>query len=244
MKTLLLAACIVGLPLASTQAKPHYDISSGPERVSLVELYTSEGCSSCPPAEKLLNSLADDPALWKRYVPLAFHVDYWDRLGWADPYAQAGFTQRQRAYVNEYNGRSIYTPNFIIDGRDWRGFFQRQPLPSPSGKPGVLTAKPANKGVQISFAPTKKGEYTAHVAVLGFDRNSKVARGENAGRTLTHDFVVLDTATAKLRPDSDGQLTATLTPHLSGDGRLALAVWVTAAGSMAPVQAAGGFVRR
>ena len=76
---------------------------SGAKKVQLLELFTSEGCSSCPPAEASLGRLVNDPRLWHEFVPVAFHVDYWDRLGWKDPFASAEWTKRQRLYAANWN---------------------------------------------------------------------------------------------------------------------------------------------
>src|SRR5438270_9390200 len=86
--------------LAVTAVGLHAEVAfrSGPAKVALVELYTSEGCSSCPPAEKWLGSLTADPGLWRQFVPVAFHVNYWDNLGWRDALATKAFTDRQYAY--------------------------------------------------------------------------------------------------------------------------------------------------
>src|SRR5262249_27401056 len=89
-------------------------------QTALVELYTSEGCSSCPPAEAWLSRLKDDSALWKNFVPVAFHVDYWDYLGWRDPWAATSFSERQRSYADSWSAVSVYTPGFVLNGKEWR----------------------------------------------------------------------------------------------------------------------------
>src|SRR5437763_15009832 len=91
---------IVVLTLASTLSVHAADrvLESGPQRAHLIELFTSQGCSSCPPAEAWLSKLKSEPRLWKEFVPIAFHVDYWDRLGWRDPFASKDWTARQYQY--------------------------------------------------------------------------------------------------------------------------------------------------
>ena len=81
---------------------------SSDKQVSLIELYTSEGCSSCPPADHWLNGLTDQQGLWTDFIPIAFHVDYWDYIGWQDPYAYSRYTQRQYRYQENNNIRSVY----------------------------------------------------------------------------------------------------------------------------------------
>src|SRR5438477_8950450 len=108
---------------------------SGPQKVHLIELFTSQGCSSCPPAEAWLSKLKSEPRLWKDFVPLAFHVDYWDHLGWRDPFAAKEWTARQYEYSAKWKNESVYTPGFVLDGREWSD----RSVPAPSNdKPGVL----------------------------------------------------------------------------------------------------------
>src|SRR4029077_12913893 len=115
---------------------------SGPERTHLLELFTSEGCSSCPFAEAWLSKLKAEPGLWKDFVPIAFHVDYWDQLGWRDPFAAREWTTRQYQYSANWKSESVYTPGFVLDGREWPG----RNLPRPSNdKSGVLKLSMMNE---------------------------------------------------------------------------------------------------
>src|SRR5258708_5201471 len=99
----------------NAQAEP-LTFQSALEQTALLELYTSEGCSSCPPAETWLSRMKESPGLWKDFVPVAFHVDYWDYLGWRDLWATRGFSDRQRAYAGHWQSKSIYTPCFVLNG--------------------------------------------------------------------------------------------------------------------------------
>src|SRR3954471_19082944 len=96
------------------------EFRSGPTQAALVELYTSEGCSSCPPAEKWLGELKNAAGLWRDFVPVAFHVNYWDHLGWRDVLASKAFTAREHAYAEAWNSSSVYTPCFVRNGAEWR----------------------------------------------------------------------------------------------------------------------------
>ena len=214
-------------------------IMSGPQRLSLIELYTSEGCSSCPPAEKWLSGLRNDARLWRSVVPVAFHVDYWNRLGWKDRFAQPSFTVRQYGHAE---AGTVYTPAFVVDGREWRAWFEDQHLPSNNESAGMLEARVSSAGaVTTRYSPEMKFEEgTGHVAWLGFGLVSDVRRGENAGRALHHDFVVLEHASAKLSRDAEGHWTARLDRPRLTDKAGALAVWVEVNGI--PVQAAGGWL--
>ena len=96
-------------------------LSSGQQQTLLIELYTSEGCSSCPPAEEYLNALKQNQKLWQVYIPVAFHVGYWDYIGWRDPYAHPAYAKRQSEYARQRNQGTVYTPAFV----QWQGMATR-----------------------------------------------------------------------------------------------------------------------
>src|SRR5438067_5975074 len=163
---------------------------SGPKKVQLLELFTSEGCSSCPPAEASLSRLVNNSRLWREFVPVAFHVDYWDRLGWKDPFASAEWTKRQRLYAANWNAENVYTPAFVLNGREWRD--ARVPVIN-DGSPGALSAMlRSDNSVLVNFEPAKgeARDFDLYLAGLGFGININVRAGENNGRSLRHDLVV------------------------------------------------------
>jgi hypothetical protein len=214
--------------------------------VSLIELYTSEGCSSCPPAEAWMDGLREDPGLWRHFVPIAFHVNYWDDLGWPDRFASRQFTQRQYAHAAGWSSGSVYTPCFVRDGAEWHPEPERR-LPS-GGSPGVLTVLLLDQGachVEFISPPGARGaSWEAHVALLGGGFSSRVTAGENRGRTLTHEFVALRMVDVPLKSAGDSA-SADLALPIADDHkaiRRALAVWVTRSGELAPVQATGGWL--
>lgn len=226
------------LPLAANSARA-LTLESGRTKTHLLELFTSEGCSSCPPAEAWLSKLQNAPGLWRDFVPLAYHVDYWDRLGWRDSFAAKQWTARQYAYSASWKSGSVYTPGFVLDGSEWR---ERRLPENSRDEVGVLKAEVGNDGnVRASFVPKNGGarNFEVHVARLGFDRKIKVGAGENGGRELHHDFVVLAQTDA---PMTSGKAELQL-PGKSGDAREAIAVWVTERGQLEPLQAAGGWLR-
>jgi len=98
---------------AAARALPGATSASGPV---VVELFTSQGCSSCPPADRLLSKLSRDPRLAGRVIPLAFHVDYWDYIGWRDPFASPRWSQRQKDYARVFRSNRIYTPQLVVSG--------------------------------------------------------------------------------------------------------------------------------
>jgi hypothetical protein len=220
---------------------------SSETQASLLELYTSEGCSSCPPAEKWFSSLKTSSALWKDFVPVAFHVDYWDYLGWHDPWASGEFTDRQHAYARAWRSDSVYTPEFALNGKEWRAWSRSRSFPTSTAKPGILKVTSADlKNWAVTFAPTTaSGEtYEAHAALLASGLTSNVKAGENKGQRLEHDFIV--TRLKSLLLSSDGNKAQGSFELALPKGDLAkssaLAVWVTRSGSLEPLQATGGWL--
>lgn len=215
-------------------------------QTSLLELYTSEGCSSCPPAEKWLTRFIDAPGLWTDFVPVAFHVDYWDHLGWRDPWASQAFSNRQRAYAQTWNSDTVYTPGFVLNGREWRGWAKRSSLPPTAEEAGVLSAGSSNgRDWTLQFTPKTPGaRYLFHAALLACGLTSEVKAGENRGRRLEHSFVVTAFAEKESRT-AHGVVreTFSLVPEFAlSRERLAVAVWVTQAQHQVPIQATGGWL--
>jgi hypothetical protein len=171
------------LAFAGWSGAGELNVQSGPARAHLLELYTSEGCSSCPPAEQWFSTLKQNPRLWKGIVPVAFHVDYWDRLGWKDRLASPANTARQRNYAAAWGTDTVYTPAFVLDGREWRGG-DLEGLPAPDADAGTLTGTLRDGGeVLVTFHPAGQvtGPLEAHAALLGFGVVSGVSAGENRG---------------------------------------------------------------
>lgn len=228
------------LAVASHSAAADVTFQSTAARTHLLELYTSEGCSSCPPAEQWLSALLASPRLWKEIVPVAFHVDYWDGLGWPDRFAAKAHTARQRAYAAGWGSGTVYTPGFVLDGSEWR---VRAPerIPAPEGAAGLLSATVRDrKTVAVTYAPGRAGQWEAHVAVLGFGLISDVKAGENSGRKLAHDFVVLAHETKALALAEGSARAEIPVPALRAAGGLGVAVWIMEVGQPQPVQAVGG----
>jgi hypothetical protein len=163
---------------------------SGPTVPAVVELYTSEGCSSCPPADRWLSGLKGRSDV----VALAFHVDYWDRLGWKDRFAQPQFTQRQNATQRTSGARFAYTPQVIVDGRDAPGWNSLGPAALQARAPSrvALTLARDATGLALTVAPAAgaPAKLSGYVAVVDDGMQSKVGAGENRGETLRQDGVV------------------------------------------------------
>jgi hypothetical protein len=163
------------------------------ERPTIVELFTSEGCSSCPPADALLAELAGRPDV----LALSFHVDYWDRLGWKDPFSSPDATRRQHGYAELLRLATVYTPQIVVDGR-WQAVgSDRSEVEQALGsarrsRDDVPIALAVDHGrAQITAGPGG-GAAAATLLLIGFDRRqvTAVARGENGGRILSHVDVV------------------------------------------------------
>lgn len=237
---LLRLLCLLLIPVLPGRAAPQV-FASGPARVSLLELFTSEGCSSCPPAEAWLGKLRDEPGLWRDFVPVAFHVSYWDRLGWPDRFASRPFTDRQYAYAEAWRANTVYTPGFVLNGRDWKGYRDRKP-PGRTGDGGVLTVEIAAGRCLVNYEPAADSEdnYEVHAALLGGGIVSAVRAGENRGATLRHEFVALSLSRYALVQGRAGFDLPESTA--AGISRRSLAVWVTRRGSAVPLQATGGWL--
>ncbi len=154
---------------------------------TVVELYTSEGCSSCPPADRWLSTLKGRPDI----LPLAFHVNYWDRLGWTDRFATPEATARQYELAHQAGESGVYTPQVIVDGQDWRSWPR---LPKPVGTAAAVAVTLVREGglvtAQVAAATGSAARLSGYWAVLEDNHESKVRAGENAGETLRHDHVV------------------------------------------------------
>ncbi len=177
---------------------------SSESRVALLELYTSEGCSSCPPADEWVSKLPSKGLTSDHIVPLAFHVDYWNYLGWRDVFSQTNFAERQRQTAQINHSRFIYTPQLVLNGRDYRrGLLwdgtnekikeinQQKPLADIN-----LTLSTATEGqLQVSGkivvpAASERQNARAYLALYENNLSNDVKAGENNGRILHHDFVV------------------------------------------------------
>ncbi len=176
------------------------DVKSGPKTTALVELYTSEGCSSCPPADKRLSQLPSRDYSLEQVVPISLHVDYWDDLGWKEPFAQPQFSERQSWLVHANGHKTSFTPHFFVSGtevRDWRsdlGDRLKRITAEPARASISVHAEATDPGavsVAASAAAPRSSDPLALFVVLTEDKlTSNVSAGENRGVTLSHDHVV------------------------------------------------------
>jgi hypothetical protein len=225
------------------------DIVSPVQPVAVVELFTSQGCNSCPPADAWLSGLARRPDLWRTFVPLAWHVDYWDDLGWRDRFSRPESGARQRAYRDQGRLQVVYTPGVMVSGREWRTWPGAEVPPTGArSELGRLRLRLTASHAEISLSPSPglavEG-LRAHLALLGMGMQTQVARGENSGRTLSEDFVVLSHQVALPLPSqAPPHWGLTLpTPTVSAPGGYAVAAWVSRGNDPTPLQAVGGWLR-
>jgi hypothetical protein len=190
---LAVVAAIVTLTLTMHGAPPKL----GPSPV-IVELFTSQGCSSCPPADALIHDIAHDPAMRGRIIPLAFHVDYWDRLGWRDPFSSAEWSQRQVRYARTMRLSSSYTPQAVVGGtREFIGS-NRSALSAAletasSAKPigeVALTVRRDGNSLIATIRATVPANNDLMLAVTEDGLTTQIEHGENAGRTVMNDAIV------------------------------------------------------
>ena len=235
---ILLLALSFGSPANAQQS-----FTSGQQRNQLIELFTSEGCSSCPPADAWLSEFTQHPLLWNHYIPVAYHVDYWDYLGWNDRLASKKHSNRQQRYKTEGGIAAVYTPGFVVNGEEWRGFFSGFSAPKKSVEPaGNLSLTVTGDRFNAHYAnhtESTDGPPTLTIGLLGMDLSTNVRAGENRNRTLSHNFVLLDkielfSKTAQWQGKLNFQPTATAEKY-------ALIAWVSQANSQAPIQALGGW---
>ena len=230
-KTLLLLLILPQLMLADLH------VQTTDKQTTMIELFSSEGCSSCPPAEHWVNKLTKHPKLWSEFIPLVYHVDYWDNLGWKDSFATYSHSQRQRAYAQQGYTSGVYTPGFFLNSHEWRGWFSRDDILPSESKAEVLTVDVIGEDITIHYPNTDSNRI--HITLLGFGLETKVPKGENRGKLLKHDFVVLSNKSFLTKKST---FHTTLLHSKVKAKHYAIVVWVTKANSMQVLQTTGGWL--
>lgn len=192
----------------------------------------------------LVGELRHDDGLWREFVPVAWHVNYWDRLGWPDKFADQAYTDRQYAYSTKWKARTVYTPGLVRAGEEWR-VRDGDMLAAGSMIGGELTVVVAGESMAVTFQPPVGARLPAdlqvNVALLGGGIESDVRSGENRGQKLAHEFVVLQWDQAAL-PAGNTSLPIPISDlDVEVPGR-AMAVWVSSASDPTPLQATGGWL--
>ena len=232
----LLGLCSLSIT-AAAQGGARCQATSSPRPVQLVELYTSEGCSSCPPADRWLSTLKGQPGV----LAAAFHVAYWDHLGWRDRFASAAFTARQSHLQQSSGARYVYTPQVLVNGRDWRHW---PDLPAASATPAVAHIRLERESetkvaVEVAATGSAPPMLAAWWVLLEDGHESRVKAGENDGAALKHDHVVRRYAQRAAWNPGDGPQRFTVdAPRMGEGGRPARLLFVATDGSGAtPLQA-------
>jgi hypothetical protein len=211
---------------AASAPAPAPTPSGGPEGPLVVELFTSQGCSSCPPADRYLTTIARTGQVSGRAVaPLSFHVDYWNDLGWADPYSQPTWTDRQRQYARALGDRGVYTPQLVVGGATGMVGSHTQKIAAAitaAPRPALLAATAAWAAGHVEVTATAPADADVLVAVWEDARTTAVPRGENAGEKLTNHRIVrrLERVAAA---GQRGTKRVALDPAWKGTGALAFA---------------------
>jgi hypothetical protein len=184
--------------------------------IAVVELFTSEGCSSCPPADRLLSAITDETRRdGRKILPLSFHVDYWNKLGWRDPFSDAAYSSRQNAYARALGTDGPYTPQMIVNGQ---AEFVGSDATTARANIAEALGMPAESEITLKVALERAAKIvTIHYGIRGArpgegvnlalterDLDVEVTRGENGGRKLHHDNVVRAFITLRIAADGDG----------------------------------------
>jgi hypothetical protein len=199
----ILAFGTLALSFTAHGAAPACSAKSAPHTTALVELYTSEGCDSCPPADRWLSSLLAQGYRPDRVVPLALHVDYWDYIGWKDPYARDKFAARQYRLAKMRRPAIVYTPQVLLQGQDfrrwWSGTFAEE-VARINSRPARARIALAIRGVEPKaihaeltaelLDPAERKNAAVYLAAYENKLASEVKAGENRGKRLEHDYVV------------------------------------------------------
>ena len=213
---------------------------SGNNQVALIELYTSQGCSSCPPADEWLAELKNKPGLWNEFVPVAFHVDYWDFLGWKDSFSKEEFSNRQRLHRAQGNVKVVYTPGFFLNGNEWRSRFGRS-IPSLGKNTGAIHATLNDNRLYVEYSSTKPlSSATLNVGVLGFGYQTPIKAGENSNRVLHEDFVLLSHS-KHISTTQNWKITLPEKVMPSAK-KYGIAIWISAGANLKPLQSTGGWL--
>lgn len=213
-------------------------------RVPLLELYSSESCSSCPPADDWIGHLQERDGLWKDFVPVVFHVDYWNDLGWKDAYSSSGMTKRQVSISDLWPHPRVYTPAMIYNGEEWTDWrkSKNQALPTAGEDLNIVLRlyKQKDSSVRIEVGGLKDtSQYEIHFTELGMGLVTKVSAGENSGRSLGHNFLILNW---EHRPIDFKTKSIVFSLKPQDNSRRAVAVWIEKVGRPVALQAAGGYL--
>ena len=222
MKKLLFLSLLAGLSSCTTTAQ-----SEDTKAVNLIELFTSEGCSSCPSAEALLQQLQKED---ENLIVLSFHVDYWDRLGWKDAYSRPKWTRRQTVYANTLGVSNLYTPQAIVNGSGQVTGSNRTGIAdllkkyslSQGSAPIAIQVSAAGGQCSVTYKAPVSDKEVLQIVLVKKEVTTNVEKGENEGKTLRHTNVVLESTRVN---NSKGQITFPL-PAESTNSNYAIVAFI------------------
>jgi len=217
------------------------ELNSGKAKISLVELYTSESCSSCPPAEKFISKFRESDLLWKKVVPISFHVAYWNHLSWKDKFSKKKYSARQRAGSKKI-GSNVYTPQILLNGADIKNSNILKKIKEDEVV-GNLYVK-LNKELTLAKMELNSSEikenrkYTCFAALLKNGELRAITSGENSGKTLKEDFIVTRDFDTKAKLTKN-KASCTLNISVKNLPKYSLAFWVADSATNEVIQAVG-----
>lgn len=237
---------VFGLPSNADNKK--LIAESGRDRVQVIELFSSESCSSCPPADEWVSHLKDKSELWKKFVPVVFHVDYWNYLDWKDEFSSHAMTQRQIDLAHRWTsgGGGVYTPAFIVNGKEWPDWrnFTNHTLPPQNEKSNITLSiyqKTKNSYQVVVQGQKTNQKYTVRIARLGFDVTTNVRSGENSGKLLKHNFLVINWDSQNVS-DKKTEVEFSFNDTNVKISKFAIAAWIEEDGNPTPLQATGAYL--
>lgn len=238
---------LLSILLISSIFSKDITFTSKTSKTNIIELYTSQGCHSCPPADKWLTKLKNHPKLFDDFIPMAFHITYWDFIGWKDIFGTKSNDNRQRYYATKvWKNKSVYTPQFVIDAKEYRKWFHDQSFPKFKKEYGGNLEVKVNKNhIEISYfnKKIKNKKLYLNVALLGFDYKIDIKAGENKYKTLHHDFVVLEhnIQFANIKNNSL-KMSAKIQKEIQDNKKYAIAIWLSDYNTNI-LQATGGYIK-
>lgn len=227
-RALKLAICLLVSPATALAAS--CSAANAGQRIPLVELFTSEGCSSCPPADRWLSSMRHAPAGASQVTALAYHVDYWDYIGWKDRFAVAEHGERHARMVANSGGRVRYTPQVFVNGEEYPEWRSNGPLPRGQTAGATIKATTRPNGEQhwqlaLQGSTHAAGPFTLTLAMVENGLSSQINAGENRGRLLAHDFVVRSIHEVEVRgPEFELEANLSLPPEAEAKNSSAVIV--------------------
>jgi hypothetical protein len=242
MKKTILLACIsfiCALGCSNPQPEEIIHFETDTTQTVLIQLFTSQGCSSCPPAVQWLSTFKKDKQLWGKIVPVAFHVDYWNSSGWHDPFSSQHYTLLQQGYEEKGVIESLYTPCFVLNGNEWKGWFSQEDLRLRKARTGVMKGSLRADRLEITYSDMSQ-PLELHIAILGFGLKTSITSGENRDTQMVEDFVVLQYENFI---SQHGKWLVQLRQRAgTKTKKRAIALWICRADDPVPLQATGAWL--